>query len=616
MINIQKSPVKSQKKFRGRWTSDEDDRLRQAVELYDGKNWKRIAATAFGADKTDVQCLHRWQKVLRPGLVKGPWTAEEDLLVIQLVARYGLKKWSMIASHLKGRLGKQCRERWYNHLNPDIKKDAWSNEEDQIIVQAHQELGNKWAKIAARLPGRTDNAIKNRWNSTLQRVLRKASRLEAVDEADLAAAALSIAAKKRGRPRASRASPARPAVEVAMFSPVVPAATRTCTPSPSSFLGKKLVATQLFPHSPIKHRARYEDNHMMQMQSAGAILSALSGNKGDTPSILRPRRSPPLPHKPSSSLAASSPGMPPTPVLPAPPSSISSLATTTTKQASSAPQPLSVIMLAATSAQTLPISPLPSKALPSNPLDALTILNALSPPTRSAGGPCPAAALLAPAGARPVDVLQAHSQAWANRSSSMAISIQAGAPLQQPAAAAAAPVVTALPSLSATLLEAKRKRTLIMDQTATGPRKRSTADQQQRVYKRLGRFQGNKVNDSEGPVDGSPSQQILRPGPPQPSREAAPTADDVANSASSTRDPLYAAAEMVLESLKMGHALPLGYLGHPAVTLPLPLPLPMRPGQWRDRGAREPPVMPEEPQQFRGLGILSLATVTSGLISA
>jgi myb proto-oncogene protein len=74
-----------------------------------GKNWKKIAEHV--TDRTDVQCLHRWQKVLNPELVKGPWTKEEDDLVIKLVEIHGAKKWSLIASHLRGRIGKQCRER-------------------------------------------------------------------------------------------------------------------------------------------------------------------------------------------------------------------------------------------------------------------------------------------------------------------------------------------------------------------------------------------------------------------------------------------------------------------------------------------------------------------------
>ena len=102
-------------------------------------------------------------------LKKRAWSEEEDKILTQLINKHGPYKWSYIASQMGDRMGKQCRERWHNHLNPRISKDDWTSSEEWNLYLAQQLFGNKWADISRRIKGRTDNSIKNHWNSTMRK---------------------------------------------------------------------------------------------------------------------------------------------------------------------------------------------------------------------------------------------------------------------------------------------------------------------------------------------------------------------------------------------------------------------------------------------------------------
>ncbi|TVU46011.1 hypothetical protein EJB05_05524, partial [Eragrostis curvula] len=131
-----------------------------------GAGWNGVAMAAAGQPRAagGGNVVERAAPPAPPH--RGPWTGEEDDILKAMVKQHGNRKWAVVAQALPGRIGKQCRERWTNHLRPGIKKSQWTEEDDKALIAAHKMYGNRWSVIARFLQGRSENAVKNHWNAT------------------------------------------------------------------------------------------------------------------------------------------------------------------------------------------------------------------------------------------------------------------------------------------------------------------------------------------------------------------------------------------------------------------------------------------------------------------
>jgi hypothetical protein len=142
------------------------------IVLHTNHDYLHLLGTAPGAERLATPSPARFDR--QEPVIRGSWGAVEDGLLSAAVARYGCNQWGAVAAQIPGRNATQCRERWMFRIGPDLNKDPFGKWEDDLIIDTRKALGNRWALIASKLPGRTSCSVKNRWYS----VLRKRKELE------------------------------------------------------------------------------------------------------------------------------------------------------------------------------------------------------------------------------------------------------------------------------------------------------------------------------------------------------------------------------------------------------------------------------------------------------
>ena len=161
------------------WTQEEDQKLIDLVSLYNGSpKWIEIAEKMPGRSRK--QCRKRWAQSLDQNIKRGKWTDEENQLLIYFAANYDgpeYGKWSFIASQIPGRTAAQCRQKWNISLNPYIKDGSWTQEEDKLLTDlvSLYDSSPKWIEISGQIPGRTDLQCRQRWLTSLDPEIKRGS---------------------------------------------------------------------------------------------------------------------------------------------------------------------------------------------------------------------------------------------------------------------------------------------------------------------------------------------------------------------------------------------------------------------------------------------------------